>query len=153
MPKFEIVPTIHAHILPVAFNLRECDLIELAASSGRSALTAINDGFARSVRCWTALVDDKPVAIFGVAPISILTGEAAPWLLATDGAHKVRKRFLIESMSYVKEMLSLYPVLRNAVHVDNKASIRWLNWLGFDILDALPIGVDGALFHPFEMRG
>jgi hypothetical protein len=39
----------------------------------------------------------------------------------------------------------------NYVYAENKKSIKWLEWLGFKVRDAQPIGINGANFHRFEM--
>ena len=49
-------------------------------------------------------------------------------------------------------MLATYPLLRNYVDERNTMAIRWLEWLGFEILPVEPFGVEGLPFHPFEMR-
>ena len=48
-------------------------------------------------------------------------------------------------------MLKTYRVLTNYADARNTTAIRWLRWLGFNILPAIPFGLDGLPFHPFEL--
>lgn len=136
----------------IADNLRKADLDEIKAAGNSSARECLANGLNVSSKCWVALIDDEPACVFGVAPISILGGVGAPWLLGTDKLFKVRRRFLTDSRIYFKEMLKLYPVLQNYVDARNSMSIRWLKWLGFSILPAVRYGINDELFHPFIAR-
>jgi hypothetical protein len=93
------------------------------------------------------------VCIFGVAPVSILSDVAAPWLLATPllGVH--RRTLIAVARAYVAQMLGEYPVLTNYVDDRNAPSIRFLRWLGFSIGEPERFGVAGRLFRRFELRG
>ena len=150
MPKVTIIPTEYDHLLPVAKDMREADVLEVSAT-GNLPYESLTEGFNLSSRCWTGLVDNRPAAIFGVAPMSVLGGVGSPWLLGTDTCMKVKREFLTGSKPYVEQMLGLYPRLVNYVDVRNTASIRWLKWLGFEIHEPIPFGLSGELFHPFEM--
>jgi hypothetical protein len=46
--------------------------------------------------------------------------------------------------------LRRYPILRNFVDVRNRASIRWLRWLGSTLSD--PVEIRGHEFRLFELR-
>lgn len=150
--KLEIVKAKHSHIWHIAKNLRQSDQDELRATNDDDFVRVITRAIKESTLCWTALVDGKPSVIFGVANASILGQMGVPWLLATDDARKIRRSFLIESKPYIERMLEQFPYLRNYVDVRNEPSIRWLKWLGFEIMDPIEFGVNKELFHPFEMR-
>lgn len=134
----------------IAMNLRDEDLEEIKATSADTALRAITRSYFVSTHCWSVYVDGVPCAIFGVAPISILGGVGSPWMMATADILKVRRQFVRECRTHVKEMQKLYPRLVNFVDTRNNVSIRWLRWLGFDINDPVPYGVNGEMFHPFR---
>lgn len=151
MAKLEFVEATREHAIFIAANMRGHDLLELEAS-GRDPFDAMLKGWKTSTKCWTGLVDGVPAIMFGVAPISALTGHGSPWLLGTPDALKIKRNFLLNSVGYVKEMLRLYPQLTNYVDCRNRQSVRWLKWLGFQLLDPVPIGVNGEMFHPFIMR-
>jgi hypothetical protein len=131
--------------------MREADKVEVMASCGRSPVDALYESVYGSTRCWTGMVDDKPAFIFGVAPLSLMGGVGSPWLLGTDKVLEVKREFLENSKPYVAEMWLLFPTLKNFVDVRNKVSIRWLKWIGFSMLEPIPYGINGELFHPFEL--
>lgn len=139
------------HAEYIAAFMREADRLELEAS-GRNPLDAMLRGWRTSTLRKTVLVDTRPAVMFGVAPLSAIGGHGSPWLLGTRDALRLKRNFLVTSSGYVRRMLRLYPQLTNYVDVRNRASIRWLRWLGFTLLDPVPIGIHGELFHPFVMR-
>ena len=72
-----------------------------------------------------------------------------PWLLATDAAEKVPMSFTRRAKDVLNEMHAVRDKLANYVDVENEVSIRWLKWLGFQFLPAIPYGPFGFLFYPF----
>lgn len=146
----KIVPNTPAHTLAVAASLRESDVQEIQAISGRSPEDALH----AAVECsaWSfACVDDagKPLAIFGLAPIA--PGTASPWFLATDDLKEHSREFLRISRRWVEEISERYPVLLNYVGVHNTRALKWLRFVGFDIHPPVPYGVAGLPFHPIVL--
>lgn len=148
----EVIKADKAHLRFLADNMREADINELMASSGLTPYIALCRSLELSSHACTVTVDGSPALIFGVCPVSILGGVGTPWLLGTPDILKIKKRFIKECHSYVSDMNRLYPHLINRVDVRNTVSIKWLIWLGFTLKPALPIGINGELFYPFEMR-
>ena len=140
------------HIGTVSGRMRQSDQDEIMASSGITPFQALHDGFLRSAYCWTALTDNEPCAMFGVVRESPISNKGIPWLLATDQMRLNKKRFLIDGVKYMRLILEIFPDLYNFVDTRNKESIRWLKWLGFEILPAIKYGLNGELFHPFVLR-
>ena len=93
------------------------------------------------------LLDGHVVAMFGVGGEKGKVG--VPWMLASPLLTKIRKPFLRESKEFLEEMSKDYPVLNNVAWTKNKEHIRWLKWLGFTMLPAVPIGPDGELYIEF----
>ncbi len=149
----EIVPARLEHVAPIAENMRREDVEEVLAATGRDPLSALQGSFDASVLCWTGTVDGAPACMFGVAPIDILGGVGAPWLLGTDLVPANTAPFLRRNKAYVARMLALFPCLFNYVDARNRQSIRWLKWLGFDF-DAAPVpyGIEKLPFFRFTMR-
>lgn len=121
-------------------------MVELAAT-GTDPLTALTQSVEMSVVAWTAENDDGIICMWGVAPVSILGGIGAVWLLGSDLVTKVKKRFLIETLKYVIEMRKSFPILINYVMVGNEVSQRWLRWAGATFHP--PIKINGVWFQPF----
>lgn len=146
----EIVPARASHLRIIAANMRQADRDEVAASSGRSPLSALSYSFRHSRWCWVALIDGKPEVIFGVGDLNILGRVGAPWLLGSDAIWQHRKEFMRRSAWWRDQLLARYSVLRNVVDCRNSASIRWLGWLGFRF--SQPFDLRGHPFMLFEMR-
>jgi hypothetical protein len=106
------------------------DALECRAM-GREPRAALEAGFYGSTLCWTAVVDGKAQAMFGVAPISVLDGKGSPWFLGTEEARTMGRAFMREAPAFVTTMQRFYPSLENWVHQDNRRSRRWLARLGF----------------------
>ena len=104
----------------IAMMMRDDDREELKAG-GHAPLDAVVRGLRTSTYCKVAVLDDNPAIIFGVAPISALSGIGSPWLLGTDDLLKFKRQFIRECNSYVDEMLRYYPTLINYVNTRNDA--------------------------------
>ncbi|MFD2780186.1 hypothetical protein ACFS32_02575 [Novosphingobium pokkalii] len=86
-----IVPAQARHVGFLARRMRAIDQIECRAM-GREPKAALRHGLMASTRCWTALVDGQPHAMFGVVVESALTGRGCPgfWAPTRCGAMGAR---------------------------------------------------------------
>lgn len=130
--------------------MREADRLEVWAASRKTPAEALIYSMRHSSFAWTATIDGRPEVMFGVGDIDVLTGVGAPWLLGTDAVEKHYVAFLRRSVDFRGQLLRRYSILRNVVHDGNKASIRWLRWLGFTLTDPVMFGDDA--FRLFELR-
>ena len=147
-----IRPTQPGDAAILAANLRTSDLAECMAYGNADIVASIAASVRRSVLCWTGLVDGELAAIIGVAPINLLSGIGSPWMLGTPVLDRHSRVLVRLTPAYIARMQSAFPHLANFVHVDNRTSVRWLRRLGFTLHEAVPYGVNGELFYPFEMR-
>jgi hypothetical protein len=145
-----IVPASPAHIRTIAKRMREADRIEVWASSRKTPGEALVWSLRKSTFAWTALIDGRPEVMFGVGDLNVLGGVGAPWLLGTDAVETHFVSFLRLSVEFRRQLLRRYSVLRNFVHDGNRASIRWLRWLGFTLSD--PVTIGDQAFRMFELR-
>lgn len=154
MAKVSFRPLQTGDIDYIAANLREGDRQEVEAVRGPDVADALARAVLRSSHCWTAVGEDgTPIALFGVVPVSLLSGRASPWLLATEQAHEHPRSLVTEGRRYLSIMRAIYPNLYNYVDARNDKSIRWLRRLGFTLQPARPYGVAGLPFHKFEIGG
>lgn len=138
----------------IAGRLRADDLAELRAARGPNVRRTVAEALMFSKGSgWACEIDGELAAIFGFAPYSLTSDTAAPWLLGTDALTRIPRVLVAQGRCYCREALGRFPVLRNFVDARNVVSIRWLRRIGFDILPAVPFGVEQLPFHPFEMRG
>lgn len=150
MAVIEIVPARASHLRRIAAVMRQADLDEVEAGTGRPVLAVLSLSFRRSSLCMVALVDGQPEVIFGAGDLNVLTATGAPWLLGSDAVVIHRREFLRRSVHWRDQLLRRYAVLRNVVDCRNAVAIRWLRWLGFTFSD--PFQHRGHDFMLFELR-
>lgn len=148
----KVLTTIPEHIKPITDHMREADRQEIYSGYRLDPATALLSSLKSSVVCLAVLYHECPVAMFGIAPSSILGNTASVWLLGTDGIQDMRIQFLKLSKRFINMFLDAYPVLENTVDVRNLASIRWLKWVGAEFYEPKPFGVDQVPFQHFTIR-
>lgn len=146
----EIIKAAPCHVASIAARMRQADRDEVFAASGHTPLAALSFSYAKSSCCWTAFFNGRPEVMWGVGDINILNGVGAPWLLGTDAVEENFRAFLRISSGWPNQLLQRYSVLRNFVDARNTVSIRWLEWLGFRLLE--PVDISGHQFRLFEME-
>ncbi len=140
-----------AHIAYIVDHLRKLDAEEVRAATGQEANVQIHKAVQRAGRHFCALVDDTPIALYGVADMNGFSKIGSPWLVGTDAIHTHSKAFLRQSKRQFTELAHGYDYLVNMVDARNKPSIDWLKWLGFTLYEAAPYGPYGTPFHKFDM--
>ena len=150
--EYRIVEATPDHADHVAQFLRDADAAEVFASHGLDARTACRLSVVQSIEAWAGLADGEPVCLFGVAPVSLVDGEFSPWMLGAKALDRHAGAFLRRNRAMVRRWRRTYPVLFNQVDARNRASIRWLRWLGFKIGPQHPAGILGLPFHTFTLR-
>lgn len=143
----EIVPASPSHVGPIASRLREIDRLECLGHSPKQALRI---GVMASAIAWTAKIDGRPEAMFGVTTISLMEGRGRVWLLMTEDAAKQHRALVRLGRLYTEALHRHYTILENVVHARNDKAIRWLARLGFAIG---PVDViQGQPMRPFTRR-
>lgn len=128
-----VVPAVAAHVGELAPRLREADRREIRAAFGRPAEAILGAGFRNARRCWTVLAGRRPVAMFGVGrrPQPRI---GTAWLLASEEFGKFRGQLRREGPYWADVLMAGHDVLANFVMAENRLAIRWLTWLGFELL-------------------
>lgn len=147
-----IRPTEPGDIGVLYANLRASDRAECEAYGAGDVLEGIRASAARSLLCWTGFVNGELAAIFGCAPLSLVSGVGSPWMLGTPVLNAHSRVLVATVPSYITIMLTAFPHLLNHVHAKNTTSVRWLRGLGFAVGAPEPYGARGALFRKFEMK-
>jgi ribosomal protein S18 acetylase RimI-like enzyme len=116
-------------------ELRESDIKELKDSTGNSPREALAN-IINSADVLKVFVDeyDRILAVYGVKEIETNIGTI--FFLATEEfteEHPIE--FLRMSKVAVEELLKSFEVLFNYVSSENKKSIKWLKWLGFEVYE------------------
>jgi len=134
-------------------NLREEDNKECLDSTGRTADIELMNGFHFSEKCWVGLVEGEAFCCFGVTESEQISKIGVPWMLATNTIKIKKAKILVRQVSkiYVRNMMIGFQKLENWVSIDNKISIEWLEWCGFNLEKPMPYGREQKLFHRFWM--
>jgi len=128
----KIVPATIDHALDLAPRLRRDDKWEVMCSSGLNSVDALTQSIQFSEVCWTALLAGRPEIIWGVCKFPPDPSMGIVWLLSSEEMYRIPGRFVRESHIYVSKMLGVFDTLFNYVHIDNMASRKWLERLGFE---------------------
>ena len=128
-----VIPAVASHLDQLAPRLREADRREIQAAFGRPPDAILEAGFRNATRCWTVLGGGRPVAMFGVGRRREPRIGTA-WLLASDDFDRFRGQLRREGSYWVDVLMTGHDVLANFVSADNRVAIRWLTWLGFELL-------------------
>ena len=128
-----VVPAVPSHVEELAPRLREGDRLEIRAAFDRPADEILRTGFRNAKRCWTVLGGRCPVAMFGVGHRRE-PRVGTVWLLASDDFDGLRSRLKREGPYWVEVLMTGHDVLTNFVRADNRVAVRWLRWLGFELL-------------------
>lgn len=137
----------------LAPRLRFADVREIEAAFGPvDVADALRASVRRSLRAWTATLDDEPLFIGGVGAVSFTGGVGSPWLVASEAARRYPAGLTRVAKGFVPDMLALFPKLENWVDERNTESVAWLARLGFTMYDPEPYGPQGLPFHRFALE-
>lgn len=115
----------------LAANLRQEDIDEIEANSGKSPYEAISEGIKHSEHSWV-IWSVEPLMTFGVMH------DGRIWAVGSDLIKKHWRPFLRHSRTVIERLQSHYPILHNTVDARNKVHIRWLKWLDFKFIKLHP---------------
>jgi hypothetical protein len=148
-----IVTAEFKHIPAIAANVRQADKEEIWATACIEPAQALIRSLSVSQMAWTGMIDDQPVCMFGVVPVSLLGEIGRPWMIGTTMLDEplISIIFLRRCKKCVREMLKPFRLLENYVSADNATAIEWLKWLGFRIWDAQKMGPYRMPFMRFTM--
>ena len=110
--------------------------VEIACRMSRSCGVARNE-------------DGEAYAIFGVQPTIFGPRHGSPWMMCSNLVDACPVKFYKQSSRAFQLFSAGYDSLENCVWAGNVRSIRWLEFLGFEISDRY-LFVNGEKFHRFH---
>lgn len=131
-------------------KLREADKEELKVSCGLGPVTALTRSLQASDAAYVA-VDEAgvPILMFGVVN-SGQVSVGVPWMLGGKGIYQHTKQLKAECKQWLDVVHTDYDLLFNYVHAENPKAIRWLQWMGFTMIQLIPdFGVGKEPFYEF----
>lgn len=136
------------HIAFLAEHMREADRQECGAW-GRNPTQALHRALRSSVWALTALLDDHPHAMMGVAPLNMLEGTGVPWMLGTERIYDNARLLVRYGPGIIGEMRKLFPHLTNMVGADNERAKTFIRHFGWEINERQTI-VGGVALQRFS---
>lgn len=146
--RVRLIPANWRHINTIANRMREIDAQECRAM-GREPKQALRTAFMSSDKAWTAMVDGRPEAMFGVVVESLLDRLGTPWFLGTDEVYRHGRELIMHGPGILASMGDSSRRLANLVSAHNDRAIRLLGRWGFTVKDDEVI-VRGMAFRHFE---
>lgn len=119
------------HVRAILDNLRDLDqhVFDQCVYPEAKIMSEIK----RATIAFTGMVYDKVACLWGANASSIIVDEFYVWLLTTKLVDEHSFLFVRYSQLAVKELLKERSLVRGHVLVNNRRSIRWLQWLGCEI--------------------
>lgn len=137
----------------LALELATDDALELTCMHYESNLAGIEASIERSweTRLWGLADEQKPLCIYGLADFLLAPRIVMPWMLAHQDLPLHARPFLRGSRQWINHVAKDHDMLAALVGTWHTRSIRWLEWLGFDI--GQPITVEGyeGVWHPVSL--
>lgn len=127
--RHEIVPASIRHIRPMSKRLRTAACITLERF-GEDPRRALHRAFIASNYCRTALIDGKPVAMWGVCG-ALMSNVASVWLVIAEDIVKLPLVIVREARSELAHVMGNYHELVTTVLPDDAAAVRFALYLGF----------------------
>lgn len=125
-----IVPSVAGDVFELQDNLRAEDIQECQAA-GLTPLKALSDAYVLSELCYSAKVNGKTEAMFGVSSFKQPKGYGAVWYLGSDESFRHPIALVKGGRQYIEEWLKKFKVLYNRVDARNLKHIEWLKCVGF----------------------
>jgi hypothetical protein len=94
---------------------------------------------------------DRPEAMMGVVPISLLEGTGRVWMLGSDAIYSHGRDLLTYGPLMIGLWLETFRRLENVVAADNRKAIRLLSRWGFTVGETAQMH-GGVAFLPFHIE-
>ncbi len=137
---YDIVKASVRHVKPMALGMRAASWLAMQRYGG-GARRAVFKAFTLSSYCRTALIDGKPVAMWGVVG-SLLDERADVWLFLSRDIGRMPLAIVREARAELGVATEQYSYLEATIVPEDEASIRFARFLGFEGReeDRIPIG-------------
>ena len=152
MAKYRVYAADHDTVDDVLANIRPADRDELIASRGPDYARTLHEALDVTEHPLCVYTPSGVLCVFGLARPTLLSPEGIPWLIGTRELPRHYSALAYEARRYIAHWQSTSTHLYNYVGTQNRASVLWLRRLGFTIGPAEPHGVNGEMFHRFELE-
>jgi len=128
-------PTNQSDINTLIENLRKEDKREIVSKTGTKDIKkTLVKGWLTADYCNSFFKEDILIGIYGVVA-SDAKEVGSPFMLLTNEIKSTPIGFLKHCKQKVSDMENKYKVLFNYIDSRNELHLRWLKWLGFEIIN------------------
>jgi len=149
---YKFVSATQEHVQPLLDDISPDIAEEMKLLKNMPLEKSVSRCISRSDEAWTALYNGEVICIFGIRRKSLLSDVAYPWLLTTTRVKDHKRNFLKGSKLAIDKWIGMYGVLENYIPTGLDRLVRWVEWAGFTVYPAFPIGLEGRPMHRIEMR-
>src|SRR5208282_3127862 len=140
------------HIRLIDADLRARDRIEIIAAWGEPkaamAVCLANSFYAR-----TAFHELEPLAMYGLAPLSMLASHARAWCFGTQAIDRHRIAFARASRLALYALFGHCSLMTNVIDKNDAAAVRWVQWLGGSLVTDREFQHREITFQQFVIAG
>lgn len=126
---YRAVPASPLHVGPLIRGM-DALVLKLAMSAGRPR-AELRNYMARSFECGTGLIDDAPVAMWGLIGSPLAT-EAMVWLCMTEKARRHPLILVREVIAFLGRNLETLHAITAFVDADDARAMRFAQFMGFE---------------------
>lgn len=125
----------------IAASMRPADRREIMLLSGQEPKEALTECFEQSEIVRTLAHKNTPLIMYGT------TRQGIVWGLGSEAIDNHTMGFLRVSREEVELLQGDHGQIYNLVHADNELHLKWVEFVGFEIFDAV-VHPSGELVHP-----
>lgn len=144
----KIVEALHSDAISLAPRLRPIDKLEVEATGNTPEISLGRCFNLPKARVYSGVTEDRDVVFMcGVSQCPQDPSNGVIWMLTSELAKHHKKDILRLSKSTIDDLCKSFKNVYNLIHKDNKSSIRWLEWCGFEVLKQRTYKQGGEEFY------
>ena len=125
-----LVKAEHRHAKLVAASMRPRDVQEVMQGWGCTPERGMRMALSESYYSRTLFADLEPLAMYGLAPLQVLGGQARLWMFCTSAIDRHPLVFCRASKRHLGDLLAHCTLATNLIAWDDAPARKWLEWLG-----------------------
>lgn len=123
-----------AHVAHVQFlHLTPDGIAELASVYAMTPAEALRRNLAASSEAWTMFADNEVLAMFGVAPVSILERKGEFWIAGSVNICRHKLSFARQCRRFLPQLLAHWSEVVGVLEHHRADVVRWAQWMGVEI--------------------
>lgn len=128
-----IVPATPEHLPLIAAAMPSEGVRELAEVYGQNPEETLRRNLLASTEAWTMFHDTVPLAIFGVAPLSVMEGRGEFWVIGTTHICAHRLSFARSCRKFLPRLMRDWNEVIGLLEHGRPDVVKWAAWLGTKI--------------------